>query len=81
MIRSQLFKTDRQSFNKTKPNYISALNETASILSAQGMSLADYNYDNKAVADIMQEQMEKVKFLGISVSFFYIRYLPLDCLT
>jgi len=45
-----------------------ALNETARLLEGRGMSLDDYNYDNKAFADIMQEQMENVKFLGISGS-------------
>jgi len=36
----------------------------------------DYNYDNKAIADIILEEMENVKFLGISVShFFRILYL------
>ena len=48
-------------------NIFPALNATAGVLEARGMSLDDYNYDNKAVADIMQEQMESVKFLGISV--------------
>jgi hypothetical protein len=28
----------------------------------------DYNYDNKAIADIILEEMENVKFLGISVT-------------
>ncbi len=33
------------------------------------MSADDYNYDNKAIADIILEEMENVKFLGISVTY------------
>ena len=50
-----------------RTQFFLALNATASVLEAQGMSLDDYNYDNKGVANIMQKQMEAVKFLGISV--------------
>jgi len=45
-----------------------ALNSSAAFLEAQNQSLDSYNYDNKAVADIIQDQMEKVKFNGISGS-------------
>ena len=34
-----------------------------------GVRIDDYNYDNKAIADIILEEMENVKFLGISVTF------------
>eukprot|EP00090_Calanus_glacialis_P036355 TRINITY_DN6204_c0_g1_i1.p1 TRINITY_DN6204_c0_g1~~TRINITY_DN6204_c0_g1_i1.p1 ORF type:complete len:896 (-),score=194.35 TRINITY_DN6204_c0_g1_i1:234-2846(-) len=45
-----------------------ALNSSAAFLEAQNQSLDSYNYDNKAVADIIQDNMEKVKFNGISGS-------------
>ena len=47
--------------------FILALNSSAAFLEGQNQSLDSYNYDNKAVADIIQDQMEKVKFNGISV--------------
>ena len=45
-----------------------ALNSSAAVLERQGQSLDSYNYDNKAVADIIQDQLENVKFNGISGS-------------
>jgi len=45
-----------------------ALNSSAAYLEAQNQSLDSYNYDNKEVADIIQDNMEKVKFNGISGS-------------
>jgi gamma-aminobutyric acid type B receptor len=45
-----------------------ALNSSAAFLETQNQSLDSYNYDNKAVADIIQDNMEKVKFNGISGS-------------
>jgi len=43
-----------------------ALNKTAELLEAEGMTLDDYTYDNKGIANIMQKSMQAVKFLGIS---------------
>ena len=48
--------------------FCAALHSSAAVLESAGQSLDSYNYDNKAVADIIQDQMEKVKFNGISVS-------------
>ena len=45
-----------------------ALNSSAAYLESVNQSLDAYNYDNKAVADIIMDNMEKVKFEGISVS-------------
>jgi len=45
-----------------------ALNSSAAVLESMGQSLDSYNYDNKAVADIIQDQLENVKFNGISGS-------------
>ena len=45
-----------------------ALNSSVAYLESVNQSLDAYNYDNKAVADIIMDNMEKVKFEGISVS-------------
>ena len=45
-----------------------ALNSSLAELERKNKSLDSYNYDNKAVADIIQDQLEKVKFNGISGS-------------
>ena len=47
-----------------------ALNSSVAYLESVNQSLDAYNYDNKAVADIIMDNMEKVKFEGISVSVF-----------
>jgi hypothetical protein len=52
----------------TAPNSL-ALNASAAVLESKGQSLDAYNYDNKAIADIIQDQMENVKFNGISVIY------------
>ena len=46
---------------------ISALNSSAAYLESINQSLDSYNYDNKAVADIIMDNVQKVKFEGISV--------------
>ena len=46
---------------------ISALNSSAAYLESINQSLDSYNYDNKAVADIIMGNVQKVKFEGISV--------------
>ena len=43
-----------------------ALNSSVSYLESVNKSLDSYNYDNKEVADIIMDNMEKVKFEGIS---------------
>jgi len=45
-----------------------ALNSSVEYLESQNESLDSYNYDNKMVADIIQDKMEEVKFNGISGS-------------
>lgn len=50
------------------PTSSPALNASAAKLEAKGQSLDDYNYDNKPVLEIIKDQMENVKFNGISVS-------------
>ena len=47
--------------------FISALNSSAAYLESINQSLDSYNYDNKAVADIIMDNVQKVKFEGISV--------------
>ena len=44
------------------------MNSSAAYLESLNQSLDSYNYDNKAVADIIQDQLENVKFNGISGS-------------
>ena len=44
------------------------MNSSLAELERKNKSLDSYNYDNKAVADIIQDQLEKVKFNGISGS-------------
>ena len=46
---------------------ILALNSSAAYLESLNQSLDSYNYDNKAVADIIMDNVQKVKFEGISV--------------
>ena len=46
-----------------------ALNSSVAYLESLNQSLDSYNYDNKEVADIIMDNMEKVKFQGISVIF------------
>ena len=43
------------------------MNSSVEYLEFQNESLDSYNYDNKMVADIIQDKMEEVKFNGISV--------------
>merc|ERR1719282_2068068 len=43
-----------------------ALNSSVAYLESLNQSLDSYNYDNKEVADIIMDNMEKVKFQGIS---------------
>ena len=43
------------------------MNSSAAYLESLNQSLDSYNYDNKAVADIIMDNVQKVKFEGISV--------------
>ena len=57
--------------------FISALNSSAAYLESINQSLDSYNYDNKAVADIIMDNVQKVKFEGISVRLAH--NLPSNC--
>ena len=54
---------------------ISALNSSAAYLESINQSLDSYNYDNKAVADIIMDNVQKVKFEGISVRLDLIAWI------
>lgn len=45
-----------------------ALNRTMTKLAADGTSLEDYNYENKAIADIILNEIADVQFMGMSGS-------------
>lgn len=43
-----------------------ALNKTIERLAKMGMSLDEFNYENKEITEIIKSELQKVNFLGVS---------------